>query len=90
MCVCVCVCLCVCMRVCLCVCVCVRACVRVYALRIVSMDKILRFTNTFLLLLLLLLFCIVLSSSARVLPCIIRSAYEQVCLCGNWSTSVCK
>ena len=36
------------MRVCVCVCVCVRACVRVrvYVLRIVSMDKILRFTNT--------------------------------------------
>ena len=39
--VCVCVCVCVCVRAC------VRACVRVYAFRIVSMDKILRFTNSF-------------------------------------------
>ena len=34
--------------VCVCVCVCVRACVRVHALRMVSMDNILRFTNTLL------------------------------------------
>ena len=49
---CACVRVCVCVRVfvcmlrvcgCLCVCVCARA--RVYALRIVSMDKIMRFTN---------------------------------------------
>ena len=30
---------------CVCVCVCVRACVRACALKIVSMDKILRFTD---------------------------------------------
>ena len=51
-CVCVCVCVCThvhaCMCVCVCVCVCVHACacVRVYALRIVSTDKTLRFINT--------------------------------------------
>ena len=32
--------------VCVCVCVCARARARVYALRIVSVDKILRFTDT--------------------------------------------
>ena len=56
----VCVCVRACVRACACVCVCVRACVRacvcacvrarahvcVYALRNVSMDKILRFTST--------------------------------------------
>ena len=42
--VCVCVCVCVCVRACVCVCACM--CVHVYALRIVSMDKILHFTNT--------------------------------------------
>ena len=56
--VCVCMCVCVRMRACACVCVCVRACMRacvracvrthvcVYVLSIVSMDKILYFTNT--------------------------------------------
>ena len=38
------VCVCVYVCVCVCVCACARACAR--ALRIVSMDKILRFTNT--------------------------------------------
>ena len=45
-----CVCACVCMRVCVRACGCVRACVcvrvRARALRILTMDKILRFTNT--------------------------------------------
>ena len=42
-------CMCVCMQERVCVCVSVRACahVRVYALRIVSTDKILRFKNTY-------------------------------------------
>ena len=40
-----CVCLCVCASVCVCVCVCV--CTRMYALRMVSTDKTLRFVNTF-------------------------------------------
>ena len=41
--------------VCVCVCVCVRACVRARAraLRIVSMDKILRFINTLIIIILL-------------------------------------
>ena len=43
------------MCVCVCVCECECVCVRVYALRIVSRDKILRFRNTFIILLLLLL-----------------------------------
>ena len=38
-----CVCVCACVRAGMCVCVCVH----VYALRIVSRDKILHFTNTF-------------------------------------------
>ena len=55
-CACVRVCVCACVRacgacvracVCVCVCVCVRARVCVYALRIVTRDKILRFKNTF-------------------------------------------
>ena len=37
---------CACVRACVRVCVCVRACVRVCALKIVSMDTVLRFTNT--------------------------------------------
>ena len=37
---------CVCVRGCVCVHVCVCVCVHVCALRIVSMDKILRFINT--------------------------------------------
>ena len=47
--------MCVCVRACVCPCVCVHMC----ALRIVSMDKILRFTNTLisLIILLLLLLC---------------------------------
>ena len=49
MCVCVCLYICVCVHLCVCVCACVRAsvraCVRAPALRIVSMDKIFRFTN---------------------------------------------
>ena len=45
-CACGCACVCACVRVCVCVCVCVRVCVRARALRIVSMDKTLRFTNT--------------------------------------------
>ena len=51
MCVCVCVCVRACVRacVCVCVCVCVSARARVYALRIVSRDKILRFKNTLIL-----------------------------------------
>ena len=40
---CVCMCVCVCVHASVCACVCVH----VYALRIVSRDKILRFTNTF-------------------------------------------
>ena len=40
-------------------CVCVRVCARARALKIVSMDKILRFINTLLLLLLLLLLRVV-------------------------------
>ena len=45
---CVCVCVRACVRACVrvCVCVCVRARARLLALRIVSMDKSLRFTNT--------------------------------------------
>ena len=39
-----CVCVCVCVRVCACVCVCVCVC-GVYALRMVSRGKILRFKN---------------------------------------------
>ena len=37
----------VCVCSCVCVCVCVHVCVFVYALRIVSMDKILHIINTF-------------------------------------------
>ena len=44
--VCVCTCMCVCVHACVCVCVCVCGCVCVCVLRIVSMDKILCFTNT--------------------------------------------
>ena len=41
-------CVCVCVCVCVSVCACVRACVRerLYALSVVSMDKMFRFTNT--------------------------------------------
>ena len=39
-------CVCVCVYVCACVCVCVCVCTSVYASRIVSMDKILCFSNT--------------------------------------------
>ena len=44
--VCQCVCVCVCHCVCVCVCAGARACVCVCDLRIVSMDTIMRFTNT--------------------------------------------
>ena len=46
----VCGCLCVCVCVCVCVCACVCVCVCMYALRIVSRDKILHFKNLVLLL----------------------------------------
>ena len=45
---------------CVCVCarararVCVRVCVRVYALKIISMDTILRFTNTFIVMMMMM------------------------------------
>ena len=54
-------------RVCVCVCVCVRACVRacvcVCTLRIVSTDKILRFTNTFIIIIMLKLMSVKLKTS---------------------------
>ena len=46
MCVCVCV-VCMCVCACACVCMCACMCAHVYALRIVPMDKILCFINTF-------------------------------------------
>ena len=51
--VCVCTCVCVCVRACVRACVhaCVRACVHVF--RIVSMDKILHFVNTFIIIIII-------------------------------------
>ena len=47
-----CVCVCVCVCVCMCVCVCVCVCLCVYALRIMSRDRILRVKNTLIIIIL--------------------------------------